>query len=63
MRVSLELREDLKIQLTRLAVFVKPQFTLVNEYFTKNSVTQRIGFLELPYNRNQEESQGVIFLF
>jgi hypothetical protein len=30
-------REDLKIQLSRLAVFVKPQFTIVNEDFTKTA--------------------------
>jgi hypothetical protein len=31
------IREDLKIQLSRLAVFGKPQFTLVNEDFTKTA--------------------------
>ena len=30
-------REDLKIQLLRLAVFGKPQFTIVNEDFTKTA--------------------------
>jgi hypothetical protein len=30
-------REDLKIQLSRLAVFGKPQFTIVNEDFTKTA--------------------------
>jgi hypothetical protein len=33
--MSFILWEDLKIQLSRLAVFVKPQFTKVNEDFTK----------------------------
>ena len=31
------LREDLKIQVSRLAVFVKPQFTIVNEDFKKKA--------------------------
>ena len=32
-----DIRDDLIIQLSRLEVFVKPQFTLVNEDFTKTT--------------------------